>query len=199
MFSRSFLSIVLMLALLLNGHGCIAVDICACSPTTYTFIVFFKNDVCPATSNPPSGTGIADVTCEGEPDVFSTPLTAGTVTFTEVAIQGTINTEVSVWNANGEVTYTSSVKSIFTPQSLKIQTQVPHSAGMLIDSTLTITFTNACTGEPALQNFQDVGFYRLVGNSLSCISWYLFHFTVTRYSLSLLSLMIYLSFLHWSE
>jgi hypothetical protein len=159
--AHSFRYFVLMLALQLSGHACDAADVCACSPTSYIFEYLGVLATCPTSMNPPSGSGIANVTCVGNRDTFlGITLFPASVTVTEVSTQGSSMTQQ--FSADLSLfAFNSAVNASFIPQRLELRTQTTP-----IESTITISYTNACTGMPALQNGQEIGFYELVRNSL---------------------------------
>jgi hypothetical protein len=179
--AHSFRYFVLMLALQLIGHACDAADVCACSPTSYTLAFLFVSATCPTSMNPPSGSGIANTTCVGNRDTFDgINLSPASVTVTEVSTQGSSITQqfsVDLFSFS----FNSAVNPSFIPQRLELRTQTTDRDGNLIDSNITISYTNACTGVPALQFNQEIGFYRLVRNSLLFSLCHLCHFAVTRY------------------
>jgi hypothetical protein len=164
--AHSFRYFVLMLALQLSGHACDAADVCACSPTSYTFkYISFSFATCPTSMNPPSGSGIVNTTCVGNIDTFSVIFPFAQVTVTEVSTQGSSITKQFLADLLS-FSFNSAVNASFIPQRLELRTPTTDFDGNLIESNITISYTNNCTEEPALTVNQEIGFYRLVRNSL---------------------------------
>jgi hypothetical protein len=175
-FARTFLYIVVKTMVLSNGHVCTAADTCACSPTSYSFSVSTETVLCPTSTNPPSGSGIANVTCEGNRDSFDPPLGSVKITITETSTKGSLNAqtlEVDRLSSLTSFVVFSVITSSVIPKRFEFWTQGIDNSLNPIDTKITVEYTNACTGEPALEVevAQQFGLFILVRNHLFIIWW----------------------------